>query len=204
MNMEYCYFHIIYLKKNVGADWTCTSAEYMVYILKKYILIDGSVLPTASCLGIPDIVILMFEDWIVMGFYAVSRVSGSWNLREICGLNPQRRRGYRLCSLNPSLTDTVLHPRRLCSETVLWELQSSHLLLLCCLNILCIYLFSELWGDWILFCLIPLLLQFMAFDIFFTEVSPPITAVGVAVMKVVANVGSNILRNDSFWFRIIC
>lgn len=62
MNMEYCYFHIIYLKKNVGADWTCTSAEYMVHILKKYILIDGSVLPTASFLGIPDIVILMFED----------------------------------------------------------------------------------------------------------------------------------------------
>ena len=44
MNMEYCYFHIIYLKKNVGADWTCTSAEYVVYILKKYILVDGSVI----------------------------------------------------------------------------------------------------------------------------------------------------------------
>jgi len=41
--MEYCYFHIIYLKKNVGADWTCTSAECMVYILKKSILNDGSV-----------------------------------------------------------------------------------------------------------------------------------------------------------------
>lgn len=54
MNMEYCFFHVIYLKKNVGLDWTCTSAEYMVYILKIYILIDGSVLLMASCLGIPD------------------------------------------------------------------------------------------------------------------------------------------------------
>lgn len=44
MNMEYCYFHVIYLKKSVGADWTCTSAEYVVYILKKYMLIDGSVI----------------------------------------------------------------------------------------------------------------------------------------------------------------
>jgi hypothetical protein len=44
MNIEYCYFHIIYLKKNVGAGWTCTSAEYVVYTLKKYILIAGSVL----------------------------------------------------------------------------------------------------------------------------------------------------------------
>jgi hypothetical protein len=114
----------------VGAGWTCTSAEYVVYTLKKYILIAGSVLWTASCLGTPDIV-LMIEGWSLMGYYAVSWVSCSWNFEGMCGLNPHRWRGSRLCSLNLSPADTLLHPTRQCSETVVWE----HI---CCYYVVCI------------------------------------------------------------------
>jgi hypothetical protein len=42
--------------KNVGTDWTCTSAEYVVYILEKYVLIAGSVFQQQV------VVVLMIED----------------------------------------------------------------------------------------------------------------------------------------------